>query len=388
MNNYQLTHKEEWTQQNAPLFWIEMIYRGDTKELKRIFNHPYNGHYFVSRNQVTTFYSNTKASVKIAKEATSKYTNIIFIKKILRRSVELEKKLNTISNKLNKNLSTKRNKELFILLSDYYDIYSSFIGLYRSTRPTFYQGAVESVRKIIPSPKDKNLALLIKNKFDKLSFKISSHLRDLLIAFKSVGERRFEMHDVYLKNFIKSRRLFSEIGQRCGLSVKEAQNCTLAELRQYLLKQKTVNREEIRNRLGYFKFIYHDGFFEVQCQPDKASDHSLFTGTLYGQVANPGYAKGTVRVIKESLSGISRKELNRMKKGEVLVTTSTSPDMMIAIKKAVAIITDVGGLLSHAAIVSRELEIPCVIGTQNATKVLKDGDVVEIDATRGMVRRI
>ena len=61
---------------------------------------------------------------------------------------------------------------------------------------------------------------------------------------------------------------------------------------------------------------------------------------------------------------------------------------MPAIQKAKAIITDVGGLLCHAAIVSRELGIPCVVGTKKATKVLNDGDLVEVDANKGIVRKL
>jgi len=74
--------------------------------------------------------------------------------------------------------------------------------------------------------------------------------------------------------------------------------------------------------------------------------------------------------------------------GNILVMAMTSPDFLPAIKKAAAIITDEGGITCHAAIVSRELMIPCVIGTKIATKVLKDGMEVEVDATKGIVRII
>lgn len=66
----------------------------------------------------------------------------------------------------------------------------------------------------------------------------------------------------------------------------------------------------------------------------------------------------------------------------------TSPDYILAMRLASGIITDVGGLMSHAAIVSRELGIPCIVGTKIATKVLKDGDEVEVDADNGVVKII
>ena len=74
--------------------------------------------------------------------------------------------------------------------------------------------------------------------------------------------------------------------------------------------------------------------------------------------------------------------------GEVLVAPMTSPEYVFAMKKAAAVITDAGGLTSHAAIVSRELGIPCIVGTKIATRVFKDGDVVEVDAERGVVRKL
>jgi pyruvate,water dikinase len=70
----------------------------------------------------------------------------------------------------------------------------------------------------------------------------------------------------------------------------------------------------------------------------------------------------------------------------ILVTGMTHPDFLPLMKKSRAIITEVGGITSHAAIISRELGIPCVIGTKIATKVLKDGDLVEVDADKGIVK--
>jgi pyruvate,water dikinase len=72
--------------------------------------------------------------------------------------------------------------------------------------------------------------------------------------------------------------------------------------------------------------------------------------------------------------------------GDILVTTMTTPEYIFVMKKAAAILTDTGGLTSHAAIVSRELGIPCIVGTKIATRVLKDGDLVEVDADSGVVR--
>lgn len=108
---------------------------------------------------------------------------------------------------------------------------------------------------------------------------------------------------------------------------------------------------------------------------------------LSGQIANRGLAKGRVKIITIDYSdqSILRKVIESMEEGQVLVAISTSPELMVACKKASAIITDLGGMMSHAAITARELNIPCIVGTKIATQVLHDGDLVEVDAERGVV---
>jgi len=103
---------------------------------------------------------------------------------------------------------------------------------------------------------------------------------------------------------------------------------------------------------------------------------------IKGQTAQPGVACGLVKKIFRA------KDMKKMNKGDILVSIATDPDVVPAMKKAGAIVTDQGGITTHAAIVSRELGIPCVIGTRIATQILKDGDLVEVDATRGIIRKL
>lgn len=105
-----------------------------------------------------------------------------------------------------------------------------------------------------------------------------------------------------------------------------------------------------------------------------------------GSIGNKGYYKGVVKKIDFDMNVDFLKIDQEMKKGDVLVTSSTGPEMILACKKAGAIITDEGGIASHAAIISRELKIPSVIGTKIATRILKDGDLIEVDANEGIVR--
>jgi phosphohistidine swiveling domain-containing protein len=100
---------------------------------------------------------------------------------------------------------------------------------------------------------------------------------------------------------------------------------------------------------------------------------------LKGQVAQMGKARGRVRLV------FGPQHNNKVKKGDILVSISTSPQLLPAMKIASAFVTEVGGITSHAAIVARELRRPCIVGVKGVTQLLSDGDLVEVDADKGVV---
>ncbi len=104
------------------------------------------------------------------------------------------------------------------------------------------------------------------------------------------------------------------------------------------------------------------------------------TSELKGMVASKGNVIGIVKVVNKV------EEFKKFKKGDILVSAMTRPEFLPIMEKASAIVTDEGGITSHAAIVSRELGIPCVVGTQTATRVLKDGQKIEVDAVNGKIK--
>lgn len=132
--------------------------------------------------------------------------------------------------------------------------------------------------------------------------------------------------------------------------------------------------------------------------------HCIYTGSLAKKYYN-AYRKN-YKNIEKSVKGIvgssgkqailkgrvvilnSPKDVSKIKKGDILVAEITSPDYIVAIRKAAAIVTDHGGLTSHAAIVAREFDIPCIVDTKKATQVFRTGDKVEVDADRGRVMKI
>lgn len=104
------------------------------------------------------------------------------------------------------------------------------------------------------------------------------------------------------------------------------------------------------------------------------------TRALKGQPAKEGFVRGQARVLYK------KAQVPELQTGEILVTSMTTPDYLPAMKRASAFVTDEGGITCHAAIIAREFGTPCVIGTKFATKVIKTGDEIEVDATNGIVR--
>jgi pyruvate,water dikinase len=100
---------------------------------------------------------------------------------------------------------------------------------------------------------------------------------------------------------------------------------------------------------------------------------------LRGRGAAPGHATGKVRILESPSQG------GKLVHGEILVAPSTSPDWMSVMRRAAAVVTESGGITCHAAIVSRELGVPCIVGARDATSILTDGSVVTVDATKGVV---
>ncbi len=102
---------------------------------------------------------------------------------------------------------------------------------------------------------------------------------------------------------------------------------------------------------------------------------------IRGTTASYGNVIGRVHVILNPATA-------KFERGEILVTSMTRPDYVPLMKKAAAVITDEGGITSHAAVICREFKLPCIVGTKIATKVLKDGMLVEVNGNHGVVRII
>jgi phosphoenolpyruvate synthase/pyruvate phosphate dikinase len=218
---------------------------------------------------------------------------------------------------------------------------------------------------------------------------LQKNLKDLQ-KFKMAG--RNAMNDLGFNHFYVyidavADKLGREKNELRFLNQKEIINLFHNPEIQYLKAKKRQQRFVIYSVRGKVIELDDKNAYQIIKRFEK---NITETSELKGTVAHPGFVKGKARVILLNYNNIKEqlKQIAQMHEGEILVAETTSPEFTPALKKAKAVITNQGGLGSHAAIVSRELGIPCIVGTQTATAVIKTGDDLEVDANKGIVKII
>src|SRR3989338_9227003 len=183
------------------------------------------------------------------------------------------------------------------------------------------------------------------------------------------------------------------LAQKLGTDNEKIKYVETSLLRQFLKdKNRASLHKELAARMNLFIFLNYDHgstFYsgnEAKEQLRKLGItlevESSGVIEIKGKVTNKGVARGRARILLTS-SGITD-----FQKGDILVTPMTTPDFVPLMSRAAALVTDEGGITSHAAVMSREFGIPCIVGTNNATTVFKDGDLIEVDTNKGTVRLV
>jgi len=187
--------------------------------------------------------------------------------------------------------------------------------------------------------------------------------------------------------------LFNEIASRTGLDKSDLYFLSIKETSKLILDKNNFT-DEIKARKKLSFTIVNPGEIKIY-SGEKAKEMIKEYGInlspkelsedidiIKGAVGSPGNIRGKVKIL------LTPQEADKIVEGDIIVATMTTPDYVPAMKKASAFITDEGGITCHAAIIAREMKKPCIIATKIATKVLKDGDEVEVDANEGVVRKI
>jgi len=188
--------------------------------------------------------------------------------------------------------------------------------------------------------------------------------------------------------------IIRKISSQLNLSTSDITGYGIDELED-IFDGINIQPELMKDRKDAYVMKFEGGNLAVACGSDAVWVIGLFLAPLSkksdmirGQVANKGKVTAKAKIFNyttDNFDGVY-KLVDEMEKGQIIVADTTSPEIILACKKASAIVTNQGGMMSHAAIVAREMNIPCIVGTNTATEVIHDGDLVEIDADNGVVR--
>jgi phosphohistidine swiveling domain-containing protein len=206
-------------------------------------------------------------------------------------------------------------------------------------------------------------------------------LTETITIWQDTRKRNNLIGDAFMQLFL------DELCARKGWQAQECSGISCLEFEDALTGKMEPDVIFERSK-ALFSLYTHDGI-QVTTGAEAARLFSAVSGAkehtvadLRGMCASSGSAQGIARIVRET------KDIPKMRKGDILISGMTRPELVPAMKIAAAVVTDEGGITSHAAIVSRELGIPCVVGTRSATSVFKDGDLVEVRADHGVVRRL
>lgn len=265
----------------------------------------------------------------------------------------------------------------------------------------YFDEEVRNILSKIDNPKEEIKKLKLENKERELAkektlkkIEASKSLRDhIRLLQEYIFLRTYRKNAICQANF-NILPLIYEVGNRLKLSNDEVILLSYPELIGGLKKsssQEKLKKEIEERKQGWAVLVRNKrlititgakNIIETMERYQIVSPSTSMQRSIKGRIACKGKVTGTVKVVTK-LS-----ELSEVKEGDVLVAKMTTPDYMIAIHKVVAMVTDDGGITCHAAIVSREFNIPCITGTRNATQVLSNGDIVEVDANLGIVRMV
>ncbi len=189
---------------------------------------------------------------------------------------------------------------------------------------------------------------------------------------------------------LELKKFYNETGTRLGLSIEQIAILTNDEIINYLSANRKFSQKEIKQREKVYLLIQkrnkveiHSGLKAItRAKRELGIDKLKLVEEIKGTVGSVGKAKGIVKIV------YTNKDLPKVRKGDIVVATMTRQDFVPAMRKASALITDEGGITCHAAIIARELKIPCIVGAKIATKILKDGDKVEVDANNGIIKKL
>lgn len=219
----------------------------------------------------------------------------------------------------------------------------------------------EQMRQTV-KPVEKHLRVAVPKELKRLVSEIQE-----LVFFRTART------DVFYDLLFTGRPILLDCAKKMSLSLRDFNDYTIESIRKGKPRKFLIDQ---------FSVYSIGGKTHYQIEPLIKVQQNTDVTQVKGMTAFAGVVCGTVKIVHRV------DELDKVKAGDILVTQMTFPSFITAMQRAVAFVTDEGGITCHAAIVAREMKKPCITGTKIATKVFKDGDLIEVDAKNGIARKI
>jgi len=265
-----------------------------------------------------------------------------------------------------------------ILADKYFWLNQGYIG----------RGLTKTDVKKIQQEKDDNKKPISKKIIEK-ELKLSAKERKIFSIAKQIVYGKILRTDSRQFAHVIINKIIDKYAKQWQIDPKYLEILSIDELCQVIDQENNI-ANDLQNRWQH-SLIYQTGK-KYKCLTGQKAEQFLKknsamviktqTAAVTGQIAQTGKVKGIARLV------FGVQHINKVKTGDILIAMATSPQLLPAMRRAAAFVTDVGGITSHAAIVSRELNKPCIVGTKHATQIFKDGDRLEVDAIAGVVKKI
>lgn len=262
-------------------------------------------------------------------------------------------------------------------------------GLYHYLDELRGQLAVENAQDLIDEESARNEKIRLRLEKLEEEIKLPDNLRHLFkIARDIIWLKDFRKMCFYYGHYVLDK-INSEFARRLQLSLKQINHIPAPEFEDAVLRRK-FDENAINERISYsliwsdnktVKYYYGDEARKIRDSLD-VEEVELKTDEFLGACACPGSARGKVKIVH------TVDDVPKVQEGDIMLAITTHPAFLSAMKRAAAIVTEDGGITCHAAIVAREFRIPCVVGVKKITMLLKDDQMVEVDATNGLIKKL
>lgn len=224
-------------------------------------------------------------------------------------------------------------------------------------------------------------------KYNELLKKLKSNINE--VYWINLLKKLMFFHSLRIETFMLTDHLVRELNDKVAKALKlsrlELLYCTPDEILN-AFEEKNINKDEVKERFNGYAILSIDQELMIFSGKNlnffKNEQKKIKLQSINGDIASKGKARGYVTLV------MGKDDLKKIKKNDIIVCPMTDVDYIQYLTKVKAIVTDEGGITCHAAIISRELNKPCVIGTKFSTKIFKDGDLVEVDANKGVVKKL